>query len=190
MLDNGPRLGGVSLPAVLDDGVELIPQEHGGALRPGGKPGNSGGNGRDRIVLPRELIPADAVEIARKALPSIVRAAIKMARDKNLPPHERVRAASFVHAVAAPRPGESDRRKPPANVRVTALDAKAHTRATGGSVAADPVDLTQDVITRSDTAPAVEAVPTPSATHDERAPAPTCAPAAEPKAAAGPPDPR
>jgi len=169
---------------------ELIPQAHGGALNSGGTPGNAGGNGRDRIVLPRELIPPDAVEIARKALPSIVRAAIKMARDKNLPPHERVRAASFVHAVAAPRPGESDRRKPPANVRVTALDAKAHTRATGGSVAADPADLTEDVITRSDSAPAAAALATPDPTHDERAPAPTRATAAEPKAAAGPPDPR
>lgn len=65
-------------PPRAPDGTELIPQEHGGALRPGGKPGNKGGPGRppDQVrTKVRELgwlVLVDMLEgyhLARNELP-------------------------------------------------------------------------------------------------------------------------
>ena len=92
-------MAGVTAAPELDRGIPADrPQPHGGALRTG-NPGNSGGSSEHRITIPPKLVPKDASDIAREALPKLVRMAVKMSRDKKLPPHERMRCAAFVHQV-------------------------------------------------------------------------------------------
>ena len=147
-------MAGVTAAPELARGIPADrPQPHGGALRTG-NPGNSGGYGNERITIPTKLVPKDARDLAREALPKLVRMALKMSRDKKLPPHERMRAAAFVHEVSGKAtlsdllPGG---RKPRATV-TTVSPASARAKVT---------DLTQDDVMRSAPMAAAPTAPSP-----------------------------